>query len=341
MRKLLLDRNYPLEERMVFFIYITMIMSSAVVIVMNIVDGIPFGNNYKWFGFILFIALVAVFYWKSVNSRRIVRNISFILTLYVIFPLLFIFSGGLRTAAIPYMIILLLAVIYSFTGKMRLFLVITYIILAQLLMLLNIYVPEIFPIVSDRTMYFDWITNFPLILIIIAMLSMWISSEYKYEREKALKFSKEMEELSRNDTLTGIFNRRYLESRVTELEDAVGKVWLFIFDIDRFKQINDSKGHAEGDRILVKSAKIMTNVFNDMTSIRIGGDEFLIIGSAPVDEMNEKVRRFKKLLKWELNITISGGVVVYDGSLDRTLKLGDDLLYKAKQSGRNKVIIEE
>ena len=247
----------------------------------------------------------------------------------------------LRTAAIPYMIILLLAVIYSFTGKIRMFLVITYIILAQLLMLLNIFAPDLFPVVTDKTMYFDWVTNFPLILIIIAMLAMWISSEYNYEREKALKFSKEMEELSKSDTLTGIFNRRYLESRVTELEDAVGKVWLFIFDIDRFKQINDTRGHAEGDKILITSAKIMTNVFHDMTSIRIGGDEFLIIGSGPIDDMNKKVMRFKKLLKWELSITISGGVAAYDGSLDNSLKRGDELLYKAKQSGRNKVIIEE
>lgn len=340
--KILMNRNYPLEERMVFFIYLTMIAATAVIVLMNIVDNIPFYRNYKWFGFIAFIAIVATFYWNKIEWRRIIRNVSTIVTLYLIFPALFIISGGLRTAAIPYMIILLLALVYSFRGKLRIWLIVTYILLAEGLMVLNFVYPEIFPTVTDRAMYMDWITNFPLILIIIAILALWVSSEHKYEREKAERFSKDMEKLSTNDTLTGIYNRRYLETRINELAQNSDVVCLFIFDIDRFKNINDSLGHAEGDRILVNVAKFMPIAFPGMTSIRFGGDEFLILLKGCLSHnIHEMVKAFRKLLIDELSITISGGVVKFSGSLDESLSRADKLLYDAKRGGRNKVIIED
>ncbi len=340
--KILMNRNYPLEERMVFFIYLTMIAATAVIILMNIVDNIPFYRNYIWFGFIAFVAIVAAFYWNKIERRRIIRNISTIVTLYLIFPALFFLSGGLRTAAIPYMIILLLAIVYSFRGKLRTWLIVTYILLAEGLMVVYYIYPEIFPVVSDRTMYIDWITNFPLVMIIIAILALWVSSEHKYEREKSLSFSKDMEKLSTNDTLTGIYNRRYLETRINELAEGNKNVCLFIFDIDRFKNINDSLGHAEGDRILINVAKFMRIAFPGMTSIRFGGDEFLVICKGNMSHnTNEMVKSFRKLLLDELSITISGGVVKYSGAVDESLARADKLLYDAKRDGRNKVIIEQ
>ncbi|MCK5757580.1 MAG: GGDEF domain-containing protein [Clostridiales bacterium] len=340
--KILMNRNYPLEERMVFFIYLTMIAATAVIVLMNIVDSIPFHKNYKWFGFITFVAIVAALYWNKIEWRRIIRNVSTIVTLYIIFPTLFFLSGGLRTAAIPYMIILLLAIVYSFSGKFRIWLMVTYILLAEGLMVINFLYPEIFPTVTDRAMFVDWITNFPLILIIIAILALWVSSEHKYEREKALRFSKDMEKLSTNDTLTGIYNRRYLETRVIELAKDCDAVCLFIFDIDRFKNINDGFGHAEGDRILVNVAKFMPIAFPGMTSIRFGGDEFLILFKGCISHnIHKMVKTFRKLLLDELGITISGGVVKYNGSLDESLARADKLLYDAKRDGRNKVNIED
>jgi len=181
-----------------------------------------------------------------------------------------------------------------------------------------------------------------LILIIIAILALRVSSEHKYEREKALRFSKDMEKLSTNDTLTGIYNRRYLENRVNELAKDSDAVCLFIFDIDRFKNINDSLGHAEGDRILINVAKFMRIVFPGMTSIRFGGDEFLILlkGCASRN-IHEMVKAFRKLLLDELSVTISGGVVKYRGSVDESIARADKLLYEAKRDGKNKVIVED
>ncbi len=337
------NREYPLEERMVLFVYVTIVLSTLMIVVMNIVTGLPMGNNIKWLVFLIFILIIAFIYIKQKkrNRRRWIRNISFILIIFVIFPLLYIFSGGLRTSAIPYMIVLLLALIHSFSGKLRIFLLSSYILIAQILMIINYLLPEIFPHVSDEMMVIDWITNAPVILILISVLALWVSNEHHYERNKANEFSKEMEQISRSDMLTGIFNRRYLRERVEELDNKEGNVCLFLFDIDRFKKINDTKGHAEGDRILKMVAEYMIEIFGKMTSIRFGGDEFLLIGiDCQTDMINEKLTNFRTLLKDGLNITISGGIVKYNGDFDETLRIADKLLYKAKEDGRDKVIIE-
>ncbi|MHB1155082.1 MAG: GGDEF domain-containing protein [Eubacteriales bacterium] len=336
------NRNYQLEERMVLFVYATMALSALMIIVMNILTGLPPVNNIKWLLFMIFIAAVAVIYIKKENRRRLIRNISFIFTIFVIFPVLYIFSGGLRAVAIPYMIVLLLALIHSFSGKMRIFLLASYILIAQTLMIINYLMPDSFPYVSDETMILDWITNTPVILILISLLALWVSYEYHFERNKATEFSREMEKISRSDSLTGIFNRRYLSERVEELNKSDGNICLFIFDIDRFKKINDTLGHAEGDRILIRIAEYMMKIFGEMNSIRFGGDEFLLIGiECPPKEMNEKLREFRKLLNDGLNVTISGGIVKYSGDLEEALKKADRLLYKAKEDGRNKIIIED
>jgi diguanylate cyclase (GGDEF)-like protein len=339
---MLRNRKYPLEERMVFFVYVAMVLSALMIVVMNILTGLPMVNNIKWLVFIIFIVMVAFIYIKKESRRRFIRNISFIVTIFVIFPMLFIFSGGLRTSAIPYMIVLLLAVIHSFSGKLRIFLIASYILIAQALIVINYLLPDIFPYVSDETMVLDWVTNTPVILILVTLIALWVSNEHHYERNKAVESSREMERISKNDTLTGIFNRRYLRERVDELHNSDGNVCLFIFDIDEFKEINDTIGHAEGDRILIKVAEYMMEVFGEMTSIRFGGDEFLLIGSGCSPEvMKKKLSEFRKKLSDSLNVTISGGIVKYNGDLEEALQKADGLLYKAKEEGKNKVIIEE
>jgi len=342
MKKYLFDRTYPLEERMVVFVYLTMILSSMAIVVINIAGGFPFVRNIKWICFGIFVFGIMLLYTQREKSRRKIKNISFIVTIYGIFPAMFIFSGGLRASAIPYMIIFLIAIVFSFYGRLRLVFVVSFIALAIGMMLLNFYVPDIFPVITDREMCIDWITNIPVILIIAAILSIWVSNEHRHERERAIGFSREMEQISKNDTLTGIFNRRYLRERVEELNEKTREVCLFIFDIDRFKGINDRKGHAEGDRILVSVARTMTEIFKGMTSIRFGGDEFLIIGGGcEKNEVSRKVEAFRKTLKDELDVTISGGVVTYSGNLEKSLIKADLLLYDAKNSGRDKVIIED
>ena len=95
------NRKHPMEERMVLFIYVTMALSVLMIVVMNIVQGLPMVNNMKWLVFIMFIGAAAFAYIKRESMRRQIRNISSILIIFVVFPMLFIFSGGLRAVAKP------------------------------------------------------------------------------------------------------------------------------------------------------------------------------------------------------------------------------------------------
>lgn len=86
-------------------------------------------------------------------------------------------------------------------------------------------------------------------------------------------------ELSIRDPLTGCYNRRYMNTVMRQCEAQPKGEWGCIYlDIDRFKQYNDTKGHAEGDGVLVKMARfLMRHVRAEEAVVRVGGDEFLVV----------------------------------------------------------------
>jgi diguanylate cyclase len=157
------------------------------------------------------------------------------------------------------------------------------------------------------------------------------------------------------DELTQLYNRRYMSQRFKELtEGDVGRfmpIHLAIFDLDRFKVINDTWGHAIGDKVLIITSKIIQNFAGDRhLACRYGGEEFLIIYSG-VDgdeaaRLTEGVRRKVE----ETQITIRGQVVPITLSAGlSSFVVGDDeqsligradkALYQAKAAGRNMVRI--
>lgn len=86
-------------------------------------------------------------------------------------------------------------------------------------------------------------------------------------------------ELSIRDPLTGCYNRRYMNTVMRQCEAQPKGEWGCIYlDVDRFKQYNDTKGHAEGDGVLVKMARfLMRHVRAEEAVVRVGGDEFLVV----------------------------------------------------------------
>ena len=119
-------------------------------------------------------------------------------------------------------------------------------------------------------------------------------------------------------------------------------------DIDRFKMVNDSKGHLVGDKVLVQvSETIKKNMLGTDFVGRYGGEEFLII--LPKTSREEAYivgERIRKSIKDEefangTRITISGGVKEYeDESIDAFIDEADKYLYHAKENGRNKIVYE-
>lgn len=158
------------------------------------------------------------------------------------------------------------------------------------------------------------------------------------------------------DPLTGVGTRRVLE-RVLRAEHARAIRYdssfsLAMIDIDDFKDINDTAGHAAGDRALRHMVKtIRTHIRASDMLARYGGDEFvLLMPQTPIEEATGLVERLRRQIK-DISIpnvdslTVSCGVTQWLGtkndSVDDILKRADTALYEAKENGRNRVISSE
>ncbi|RWY87787.1 GGDEF domain-containing protein [Rhizobium leguminosarum] len=159
----------------------------------------------------------------------------------------------------------------------------------------------------------------------------------------------EFEKLSRTDTLSGLLNRRAFTEA---LENTDGNASLVIFDVDRFKAINDRFGHGCGDAVIVAVSAMLTSAFNEMSVVaRLGGEEFgVIVSGEPLEARMERIESVRCRIAGgairaeghDIRITVSGGVadLVAGRSKQAVYASADRALYLAKALGRNRVVHE-
>ena len=162
--------------------------------------------------------------------------------------------------------------------------------------------------------------------------------------------SRQMEEASRRDSLTGLWNHGAIHEHLEhELRNAEGRpVSVALFDLDNFKSVNDRHGHQTGDDVLMEAADILTGHSDAADEVgRYGGEEFMLV--MPGTDRDEAVTRAEHLLAHlrlidmginNLKITSSCGVAVSterDDSM-QLVELADERLYAAKDAGKNQVI---
>jgi len=162
-----------------------------------------------------------------------------------------------------------------------------------------------------------------------------------------------LENLIVHDQLTEVHNRNILkglsDGNTGELIRFAGvDVSMLLIDIDFFKKVNDTYGHEAGDKVLIYLTRILKNIVRGTDYvIRWGGEEFLIIMPGCTEEqafrVAEKIREKVELSDNGIcKVTISVGVAPYKGGdYHIAIKNADDALYKAKGSGRNKVVLYE
>jgi diguanylate cyclase (GGDEF)-like protein len=154
------------------------------------------------------------------------------------------------------------------------------------------------------------------------------------------------------DPLTGLHNRGGFESRLSSYQELAGRppVSLIYLDLDRFKVLNDTLGHAAGDAALRHVAGVLQSTVREKDlAARIGGEEFAVwMPGTPLAEgleVAERVRRAVETTAWRWNgtpyaITASCGVAAYPDSVQDLKNLqgaADAALYRAKEAGRNRV----
>jgi diguanylate cyclase (GGDEF)-like protein len=166
----------------------------------------------------------------------------------------------------------------------------------------------------------------------------------------------QMQTLAAVDSLTGLYNRRFGSKR---LQEEYGRairsntpISLLMFDIDHFKNVNDTYGHLNGDRVLVNVAKIATTAIREGdVLLRYGGEEFLCVlpGANQKDAMlvAERIRIMVmdsslKHAEQEIKVTVSLGTATFPNpniaSCEQFVKYADEAMYTAKETGRNRIV---
>ncbi|MBD3369792.1 diguanylate cyclase [Candidatus Fermentibacteria bacterium] len=171
------------------------------------------------------------------------------------------------------------------------------------------------------------------------------------------ELNRRLARLARTDSLTGLLNHAAILGELREQLESAGTgnppTSVLMFDLDRFKKINDSFGHQAGDKILVRLAEALLRACRENDSVgRYGGEEFLMIlprtGSEEALEMGDRIRLgIQEMdhgdLDEELTTTVSVGVATSKSSSPASENLvsrADSALYKAKQDGRNLVRLD-
>ncbi|MGI9451238.1 MAG: putative bifunctional diguanylate cyclase/phosphodiesterase [Geminicoccaceae bacterium] len=188
----------------------------------------------------------------------------------------------------------------------------------------------------------DPVTGVPAILV---------SETDVTSREEA---SKQLTFFADHDMLTKLPNRRHLGAEITRIIDGARsnnrQFGLLFIDIDRFKAINDTLGHAIGDQLLVHVADHLNASLRPGDFVaRMGGDEFILVMNdlADYDQATNFANRLSKMLSrpfyigcHELNVTVSIGISIFPlhgDSFEALLRYADIAMYSAKEAGRNRI----
>lgn len=170
----------------------------------------------------------------------------------------------------------------------------------------------------------------------------------------AVEVGKTIKDLIYNDPLTGLLNRRAGRIELDKYMDRAdrnkkNKVTVVLGDIDFFKNVNDQYGHECGDMVLVTISELLKKYMKDIgAAVRWGGEEFLLVYGedreqtlADLDKLMEELRHITFTYEeYSFSVTMTFGLAEYCSgqTLDGLIKEADDLLYRGKAEGRDRIV---
>lgn len=188
----------------------------------------------------------------------------------------------------------------------------------------------------------------------VALLDYFVNVNRELHNPKVIEIAiyERTERSAVTDGLTGLFNHGYfiqaLKREVLRARRHDLKLSLAMFDLDDFKKVNDTRGHPEGDRILMKTAAVISESLREIdTAARYGGEEFAVLlpetSRAGAHVVADRIRRrveehFRR--RDDARETISGGVATYPEDAtnpEDLLRRADEGLYRSKAAGKNRI----
>ena len=204
------------------------------------------------------------------------------------------------------------------------------------------------PAIADQAIYLAMALEVAITMLGVADRFIFL----RRDRDLAQLRAEELEAAIERDVLTGLYNRRAIEARFTELRRA-GFDTLAVIDLDHFKDVNDACGHAVGDRVLAATGVALRSDV-DLISVRLGGEEFLLL------LRGRDARQRAEACRQAITVRVAAAVPGLPGPVTASMGLvelprgamltttyaelyahADRLLYEAKRGGRNRMIGEK
>ncbi|ADR34280.1 diguanylate cyclase with extracellular sensor [Sulfuricurvum kujiense DSM 16994] len=196
-----------------------------------------------------------------------------------------------------------------------------------------------------------WFDRALVVKILLALFLLAAAFIWRYTILK--RYNTRLLELSTTDKLTGIYNRQKTDEKLGHEQQKVNRYrgyhcTIMMIDVDHFKNINDTFGHQEGDRILQKLAEVMKKSLRQSDMIgRWGGEEFMVIlshtsldeAATVAEHLRHTVNEFPFTELYPVTISIGVGEFMYGEEVHECVARVDAALYRAKESGRNSVVL--
>ncbi len=343
--------DIPVETRLSNMLFVGGSLVCLVCVVGAMIVGMPIQAVFICLSLAAYIGLM-FFITTKVGRQELITQITLLVINLLFFPAIFLTAGGVYGGIISYFIFAIIFSLLMFRGLACFVVVTSEVVFYSFVIYATYRWPQIMISADNRSYtYFLSSTTVVIVSLTTGLLVRLLTTQYRKEKHKIDNAVKELEDLSTKDPLTGVYNRRYmldfLQTNINRAYNYGAQLSVVIFDIDKFKSLNDDFGHLVGDEILLNLCSLVsTQIRNSDILSRYGGEEFVAVfpnTSAEVaykraEEIRRKVEKANLSDSVDRPITISGGVAEYikGMSVEEIIDAADKNLYVAKNTGRNK-----
>lgn len=347
------DTKYPFQDRLYFLFGTAGALSAATAFVAAIISQLPFTAALaSLFSCCVMMGLmVSSFFMVDISRNRIICGI---FLNFFMFPSLFWITGGINCGMVFYFILGLCVAALILDGRLRWVIIGVTLLIDTICLDMGFRYPHLATVLSYEERWLDTICSFGIVAIFIVAVIFIMSREYEKEHHKVLAHAVLLSQQANTDSLTGLYNQRFLMDTLSHLTSQHIKqsapASLILMDIDDFKQINDTYGHLRGNQVLCRfSALLQECIPEGCTAFRYGGEEFIVV--APGFDLKAALMLAEAIRKTAFvdetlaqladhSFSISAGVAQYQPDMlsDDWIRHADTHLYTAKQRGKNQSI---
>lgn len=346
-------RQDSLERKLFWAITIVVIIVATISAVFTFFESFSIVAALISFGCAISCIALAIVAYKTSMYNQCYLVMCCMLSCFLL-PLLFFFCGGITSGMPLYYVASLALIAFAMRGKSKIIVFSVSIAVQLLTIFVAWFNPEmVLDELARSASYLDFFMSLlfsGITLFAVGSFSLW---EYRREHEKNIRLLARLDYLSMRDSLTGLYNRRYI---LNYLENTVWRrrndFYIALLDLDNFKQINSTYGHDFGDKAIITVGNALQNEEDESIGeciARFGSEKFIYIirseseasAYSKVENIRKSVRKLVFKNHPEISLTISGGIIPCGSStladVKHMLSKVDSLLVLAKNGGKNQI----